>query len=174
MRRTAGVGIVLVLASAWLVLAAPAMARTRGKERLRGVVIATNQGGQRTVVSGWATFRGVLNATARIVEVANRPGDPDNVSRDNLVFARGTMRLVTTNRSFTPSVNPQTCANTVRIRQTAKVRGGTGAFRHASGRFTGILRGRGVTARNPDGSCSQQLAELLEVASFSMSGTLSL
>jgi hypothetical protein len=81
------------------------------------------------------------------------------------------MHLVITNKSFTPSVNPQTCAVKVRIRQTQRIQGGTGAFRHAAGSFAGTLRGRGVAARNPDGTCSEQMAQLLEVAVFSMRGT---
>jgi hypothetical protein len=57
--------------------------------------------------------------------------------------------------------------------KTQRIPGGTGAFRHAAGSFAGTLRGRGVAARNPDGTCSQQMAQLLEVAIFSMRGTLS-
>ena len=176
MRRkvTAALGTLLAIALTLVVTVAPAAARTTGRQSFRGVIVASGESGTRTVVSTVIVARGVVTGDGRVVEVANRPGDPDNVSRDNLVFARGTMHLVTTNRSFTPSINPQTCANTVRIRQTQRIQGGTGAFRHAAGSFTGTLRGRGVTARNPDGTCSQQLAQLLEVAIFSMRGTLTL
>jgi hypothetical protein len=172
MRRTAGVGIVLMFAL--LVLAPPAVARTRGKERLRGVVIATNQGGQRTVVSGWASFRGVLNATARIVEVANRPGDPDNVSRDNLVFPDGTMHIVNTNKPPTVTIDPMTCAYSVRLSQTTKITGGTRRFRRASGTSRGTIHDWGVGARKPDGSCDQQSASLIDVVDLAGHGKLSL
>jgi hypothetical protein len=173
MRRTAGVGTVLVLISVLLVSAAPAAAGTRGKERLRGVVIATNQGGQRTVVSGWAIFRGVLNATARIVEVANRPGDPDNVSRDNLVFAGGTMHIVSTNKPPTVTIDPMTCAYSVRLSQTTKITGGTRRFRRASGTTRGTIHDWGVAARKADGSCDQQSAPLIDVADLAGHGKLS-
>jgi hypothetical protein len=176
MRRevTAALGTLLAIGLTLVATVAPAAARTTGKQSFRGVIVASGESGTRTVVSTVIVARGVFTGDGRVVEVANRPGDPDNVSRDNLVFGRGTMHLVTTNKSFTPSVNPQTCANTVRIRQTLRIQGGTGAFRHAAGSFTGTLRGRGVAARNPDGTCSQQMAQLIEVAIFSMRGTLSL
>jgi hypothetical protein len=176
MRRevSAALGTLLAIGLTLVATVAPAAARTTGKQSFRGVIVASGESGTRTVVSTVIVARGVFTGDGRVVEVANRPGDPDNVSRDNLVFGRGTMHLVTTNKSFTPSVNPQTCANRVGIRQTARIQGGTGAFRHAAGSFTGTLRGRGVTARNPDGTCSQQMAQLIEVAIFSMRGTLSL
>ena len=176
MRRdiTTAVGTLLAIGLTLAATVAPATARTTGKQSFRGVIVASGESGTRTVVSTVIVARGVFTGDGRVVEVANRPGDPDNVSRDNLVFPRGTMRLVTSNKSFKASVNPQTCANKVRIRQTQRIQGGTGAFRHAAGSFTGTLRGRGVTARNPDGTCSQQMAQLLEVAVFSMRGTLSL
>jgi hypothetical protein len=175
MRRevTAALGTLLAIALTLVATGAPAAARATGKQSFRGVIVASGESGTRTVVGTLIVARGVFAGDGRVVEVPNRPGDPDNVSRDNLVFGRGTMHLVTTNKSFTPSVNPQTCANRVRIRQTQKIQGGTGAFRHATGSFTGTLRGRGVAARNPDGTCSQQMAQLLEVAIFSMRGTLS-
>jgi hypothetical protein len=170
--RTA-LGVLLAIGLTLVATVAPAAARTTGKESFRGVIVASGESGTRTVVTPLVVARGVFTGDGRVVEVANRPGDPDTVSRDDLVFPRGTMHLVTTNKSFTPSVNPQTCANTVRIRQTQRIRGGTGAFRHAAGRFAGTLRGRGVAARNPDGTCSPQMAQLVEVAVFSMRGTLS-
>jgi hypothetical protein len=175
MRRkvTATLGTLMACGLMLAPTAATARARTAGKQSFRGVIVASGESGTRTVISTLALARGVFTGAGRVVEIPNRPGDPDNVSRDELVFSRGKMHLVTKNRSFTVAVNPQTCATRVRIRQTQRIRGGTGAFRHATGRFAGTLRGRGVAARNPDGTCSQQMAELLEVAVFSMRGTLS-
>src|SRR4051812_25370893 len=109
----------------------------------------------------------------RDVEVASRPGDSPNVSRDDLVFPRGKIHIVNTSQPPMGSMNPQTCAGTVRIKQITKVRGGTGRFRHASGTFAGTLRGWGVAARKPDGTCEQQAELLLEVDVISMQGTLS-
>jgi hypothetical protein len=157
-----------------LVAVAPAAARTHGKQSFRGVIVASGQSGTRVVVSTLIVGRGVVKGDGRVVEVANRPGDPDTVSRDNLVFGRGSLHLISTTKSFVPSIDPSTCAETVRIRQTQRIHGGTGVFRHASGRFSGGIRGLGVAARNPDGTCSEQLPSLLEVAIFSMRGKLSL
>ena len=136
--------------------------------------MASGESGTRTVVSTLVAARGVFTGVGRVVEIPNRAGDPENVSRDDLVFSRGSMHLLTTTQSFVPSINPQTCAVQVRIRQTQKIEGGTGGLRHAAGSFAGTIRGHGVAARNPDGTCSQELPQLVEVAVFSMRGTLSL
>jgi hypothetical protein len=174
MRRelTAALGILLASGLTLAATVAPAGARTTGKQSFNGVIVASGESGTRTIISTLIVARGVFAGDGRVVEVANRPGDPDNVVRDNLVFPRGTMHLVTTNKSFTPSMNPQNCAAKTRIRQTMKIQGGTGAFSHAAGSFNGTIRGQGVAARNPDGTCSQQMDLLLEVSEFSMHGTL--
>src|SRR3954449_4284145 len=152
MRRevTAALGTLLAIGLTLVATLAPAAARTTGKQSFRGVIVASGESGTRTVVSTLIVARGVFTGDGRVVEVANRPGDPDNVSRDDLVFRRGRMHLVTRNNSFTPSVNPQTCVVEVRIRQTQRIKGGTGAFRYAAGSFAGTLSGRGVAARNAD------------------------
>lgn len=155
------------------IAAAPAAARATGKESFRGVLLASGESGTRVVFSTLIAAHGVFSGAGRIVEVANRPGDPDTVSRDDLVFPGGKMHLINTNKSFTASINPDTCAARIRIRQTAVVRGGTGRFRHAAGRFVGGVQGRGVAPRNPDGTCSQQGALLLEVDAVFGRGTLS-
>jgi hypothetical protein len=134
---TAALATLVAIGLTLVAIVAPAGARTTGKQSFRGVIVASGESGTRTVVSTLIVARGVLTADGRVVEVANRPGDPDNVSRDDLVFPQGRMHLVTTNKSFTPSVNPQTCANKVRIRQTQRILGGTGAFRQATGSFAG-------------------------------------
>lgn len=152
---------------------APAAARAGGKESFRGVLLASGESGTRVVFSTFLTAKGVFNGSGRIVEVANRPGDPDTVSRDDLVFPAGRMHLINTNKSFSASINPATCATRITIRQTAVIRGGTGRFRHAAGRFVGAVHGRGVAPRNPDGSCTQQGALLLEIDGVSGRGTLS-
>jgi hypothetical protein len=154
---------------------APAAARITGKESVKGVIVASGESGTRTVVSSMIVARGVFTGVGRIVEVENRPGDPENVSRDDIVFARGTIHIRSTNQSFKVlSLNPQTCALRVRIKQTTKVEGGTAKFSHASGSFAGTINGWGVAARNPDGTCSQQLTAVLEVDVLSTRGTLSI
>jgi hypothetical protein len=152
---------------------APAAARTTGRESIRGTIVASAESGTRTVLSSLFVATGAFRGTGRDAEVANRPGDPENVSRDDLVFAGGRIHILNTNQPPTSSVNQQTCAVTARIKQTIKVQGGTGRFRHASGRFAGTLHGWGVAPRNPDGTCSQQAELLLEADVISMRGTLS-
>jgi hypothetical protein len=128
--------------------------------------------GERSVVSGVVVASGVFNGGGRIVEIASQPGDPDNVNRDDLVFPDGTMHLVSTLVSATFSVDPRTCIVTATIEQTGVIDGGTGRFAAASGSFAGTLTGHGLARRNPDRSCSQDQALLIEVARFSASGTL--
>jgi hypothetical protein len=142
---------------------ASASARMSGRESFKGVIVTSGESGTRTAVStlfvAWGAFKGV----GRVVEVQNRPGDADNVSRDDLVFRQGRIHIVTSNGTPSMSFDPQTCAFKGRVPQTGKIQGGTGRFRHASGSLVGAGRARGVAAREADGSCSQQQAPLLEV-----------
>jgi hypothetical protein len=173
-RITAALGVVLAVGLTAATSVSPAAPRASGKESFRGVLVASGESGTRAVISTLIVARGVFTEAGRIVEVPNRPGDSRNVSRDDLVFPQGKMHLVSTNKSFRVTVNPNTCAVKVRIRQTGKITGGTGKFRHAHGTGTGGVRGRGVAARNPDGTCSQQGALILEVDLVFSHGTLSL
>jgi hypothetical protein len=129
--------------------------------------------GDRTVVSSIIVANGVFTGVGRIVEVANRPGDPDNVNRDDLVFGQGRMHIRNTNQAPEFSVDPQTCAFTARLKQTSKIQGGTSKFRHASGTFASGVRAWGALARNPDGSCNEQADPLLEADVVFARGTLS-
>ena len=149
-----------------------AAARTTGRESFKGTVIASGASGTRPVVSSLIVARGVFNGVGRVVEVENRSGDPDNVSRDELVFPAGAVRIRNSNQPPKLSLDPQTCAYTVSIKQTTRVQGGTGTFRHAEGRFAGAVHAWGVAARNADGACSQEADPLLEAATVSARGTL--
>jgi hypothetical protein len=176
MRRQA-TGMLGTLVAVGLMLVAsvaPAWARTTGRESFTGVIVASGESGTRTVVSSVFGATGVLNAVGRVVEVPNRPSDPDNVSRDDLVFRGNRIHILTTNGAPSMSLNPQTCAFKGRVPQTVKVQGGTGRFRHASGSFAGAARARGVAARAADGSCSQQQAPVLEVDAVSSRGHMSI
>jgi hypothetical protein len=175
MRRqiVAAVGVVLIIGLGLATVPSPATARTTGRLSARGVIVASGASGARTVVNTLFVTRGVFAGVGRIVEVPSRPGDPENLDRDELVFPQGTMHLLTTSRQPQLSVDPQTCAVTVRISQTSRVRGGTRKFRRALGRFAGTVRGWGVAARAPDGSCSQTAPPLLEVDDITTRGTLS-
>lgn len=174
MSRNARAALITMLAIATplTALAVPAAAQTTGKASFRGQIIAPAQSGSRTVVSSMIAFKGVFNGVGKIIEVPNRPGDPDNVSRDNLVFAAGTMHLVSTSQEPQITLDPQTCAGTVHINQTGKVHGGTRKFRHATGTFKATVDAYAVLARNPDGSCNQQADALLDADVVSGRGTL--
>jgi len=149
---------------------APAAASTTGRESFQGTIVKDESG---NVVSTRLVAIGVFTGTGRIVEVENRPGDPENVNRDNLVFPQGTMHIRSTNERPTISLNPQTCVITFRVKQTNRIEGGTRRFSHASGTFAGTVRAWAVAARNPNGTCNQQANALLEADVVSTRGTLS-
>lgn len=176
MRRNiiGAIGTALAIGLTITTAVAPAATGTVGKESFRGVLIVGGKRDTRNVTDTFVAADGVFSGHGRVVEVRNRPGDGNNISRDDLVFPQGKLHLVNTNKSFSASVNPKTCAARLAIRQTARIEGGTGRFRHATGTFVGGVRGRGVTFRNPDGTCSQQGALLLEVDLLSGHGTLSI
>ena len=161
-----GIGLMLIATST-------AAARTTGKESFRGTIIAPAESGTRKVVSTIIVAQGAFTGVGKIVEVDNRPGDPDNVTRDDIVFPSGTLHIRNTSQTPQFSVDQQSCAFTASVKQTTKIQGGTRRFRHASGTFTGGVRGWGVAARNPDGTCNQQADSLLEVDAVSARGILS-
>ena len=166
----------LVLAMAAVVVTPVAAATSvSGRELSRGQIIAVAHNGHRTVASSIIVLRGVFNGVGKVVEVPNRPGDPDSASRDNLVFAAGTLRIISLNNGQ-PQIrlNAQTCIGTVRIKQTTKITGGTGRFSHAHGTFKGLVRAYAALARNPDGSCNEQADVLLDSDVLSGHGTMSL
>jgi len=149
-----------------------ATAQTTGREVFKGVIVASGVSGSREIVSSVVVAKGAFRGIGRIVEVDNRPTDPDNVSRDDLVFRRGTMHIVVMNEAFEFSLNPRTCVFRVALQQTGTVEGGTGAFTRATGSFTGAVHAHGVVPRNPDHSCSDGAAPLVEVDIVSATGTL--
>jgi hypothetical protein len=155
-------------------VAANAAARSAGRESLEITIVASGASGTRTVVHTTVIAHGVLNGVGRDVELPSRPDDPPNVLRDKLVFRGGTIDVVATSGNPELSLDPQTCAGTIRLPQTAQAQGGTGRFRHASGHFKAVLQGWTVAARNPDGTCSQTADSLLEVAVISATGRLSI
>src|SRR5438876_289428 len=84
---------------------------------------------------------------------ADRRGDSAKVSRDDLVFAGGTLHIVNEDRGH-PSlaVNRRTCTATFKVPKTTTVDGGTGRFAGATGTFVGAVSGSGVARRRADGS----------------------
>ena len=114
-----------------------------------------------------------FNGVGRIVEVPNLPTDPDNVNRDDLVFADGAIHFVNTGLTFSFTINPRTCIGKVTGTQSITVAGGTGRFAHATGSFAGVLAAWAIAPRNVDGTCDVQNVPLLEVDHVSGTGSLS-
>jgi hypothetical protein len=164
---------VLLAAGVALAVAAPAAAQTSGSETFDGVIVTSGVSGERVVVNSVVVAKGVFSGVGRVVEIPNLPGDPDNVSRDDLVFAEGSIHIVSTIVDFSVSVNPHSCLGRATLQQTGEVTGGTGLFAAATGSFTATVTGPAILARNPDGSCSFEQAALHEVDRFATSGTLS-
>jgi len=144
-----------------------------GSETFTAVIVASGASGGRDVVASPVLARGVFNGVGRVVEIPNQPGDSDLVARDDLVFAGGTMHLVSVLQGASVSVDPRTCVIEVTLQQTTTVTGGTGRFSSAAGTFAATLHARAVAARSPDGSCSQDRAPVVEVDALSLTGTLS-
>ena len=163
---------VMLAAAIFAAFALGANATTSGNETVKVTLIVQTVAGERTVLTSVVRARGVFDGVGRIVEVANMPGDPDNVLRDDLVFANGSMHLVSTIVGGSQSLDPRTCRLTAAIQQTGEVVGGTGEFTAASGSFAGELLGSGTLARNPDGSCSQDTSRI-ETTQITSTGTLS-
>ena len=128
--------------------AAPAAA-TSGSQTVNGTIVASGVSGTRTVITSVVIFKGAFNGVGKIVEVDNLPGDPDNVNRDDLVFATGSMHIVNTIEDFAFSANPRSCV------------------------FTATVTGRGVLPRGSDGSCDPSRDPLHEVDMITATGTLS-
>jgi hypothetical protein len=166
-------GAVLAIAAA---PATPASAATSGSETLSGIIVfaavpATNT---RTVVSSVVLAKGVFKGVGRFVELPHLPTDPANVARDDLVFAGGTMHVLSTLGSLLSfSVNPHNCLFTGTQQLTLDVTGGTGQFADATGSFTGTVSALALLVRDPDGSCSFTQVPSHEVDKLAESGTLS-
>jgi len=94
-----GAGTALAISAA---AALPAAAATSGSETVNGILVTSGMSGTRTDISSVAVARGVFDGVGQIVEIPARPGDPANVSRDDLVYPEGTMHLVNTTVGFSP------------------------------------------------------------------------
>ena len=170
-RMRGALGVLLAVGMA-LAVAAPAAAAT-GSETFDGVVVTSGVSGDRVVVNSVVVAKGVFSGVGRVVEIENLPGDPDNVNRDDLVFAEGSIHIVSTIVDFSFSVNPHSCLGRATATATGEITGGTGLFAAASGSYTSTVTGSAVFPRNPDGSCSLEQNALHEEDRFAVSGTLS-
>lgn len=152
---------------------APAVAQTSGSETFTGHLVVSGRSGGREVVNSVIVARGVFNGVGRIVERPNLPSDPDNVSRDELVFAEGSLLIINMPLDASFTIDPQSCVARFTTHATTTVVGGSGRFSGASGSFTGTGTGHGLARRAPDGSCALDQAGLVEMDNITMSGTLS-
>jgi hypothetical protein len=152
---------------------APGLVRTSGSERFDGGLVVSSASGKRAVAGSVVAMSGVFTGVGRIVERPNRPGDSAQVSRDDLVFAAGTLHIANKDRGH-PSlaVNRRTCTATFKVPKTTTVDGGTGRFAGATGTFVGAVSGWGVARRRADGRCDQQHAALVEIDTVTGMGTL--
>jgi hypothetical protein len=176
MRTITKAGSVLLLTAACgVATASPALASASrsGPESGTGLIVASATTGTRQVLYSVVHLHGVFDGTGKIVEVPNLPSDPQDVSRDNLVFPQGTIRIKSTNLTFSVKVDPATCVGTARITQTSQVTGGTRTFADATGRFHSTIDGKAVLPRASGGTCNQNAAPLVEVDLIHASGRLS-
>jgi hypothetical protein len=167
----------VLVAATGLVLAGPsvtASAQTSRPETFEGFLVATGVSGDRVVLASSVRADGVFKGVGRIVEVPNLPTDPDNVARDDLVFAEGTLHLVSTSLDFqVNSFDPVSCKFSITVLQVATFEGGSGLFTGATGTGEGRVDGRGFAQRASDGSCSLDLPSRHEKDQVSGAGTLS-
>jgi hypothetical protein len=164
------VGTAVVVSAAQAV---PAAAATSGSETVSGTLVTSGVSGTRAVIGSVIIAKGVFDGVGRIAPVPNQPNDPPTVTRVDLVYSVGTMHLIATTVGFTYSRDPRSCLYKLSAQQTAEVTGGTGLFANAAGQFTQTFDGQGMSARNPDGSCSDSRPSVYEVDSIAASGTLS-
>src|SRR6266581_9347677 len=153
-------GIALAISAA---TALPAAAATSGSETVSGRLVTSGVSGTRTAISSVAVARGVFNGVGQIVEIPGQPGDPPNVSRDDLVYPEGTMHLINTTVGASFTVSPHNCLFRATLQDNSEITGGTGLFANASGTFTGTISPQGLLPRNPDGSCAAGQPSLHEV-----------
>jgi hypothetical protein len=167
--------LVAPLAVAGLGLVGPtatASAQTSGTESFQGFLVATGVSGERVVLASSIRLTGVFDGVGKIVEVPNLPSDPDNVSRDDLVFREGTLHLVGAVQDFQFSLDPRSCLARFTVSQVASFEGGTGLFSGATGTITGLAEGQGIAPRAPDGSCALDLLPAHERDNVSGTGIL--
>jgi hypothetical protein len=153
--------------------AATASAQASGTESFQGFLVTSGLSGERVVLATSVRATGVFDGVGKIVEVSNLPDDPDNVSRDDLVFPEGTLHLVSAVQDFQFSLDPRSCMARFTVQQLTSFEGGTGLFSGATGTGTGLVESRGIAQRAPDRSCALDLLPTFERDNVSGAGTLS-
>jgi hypothetical protein len=168
-------GVVAALAAIAISFAVPgsATATSSGKQAFKGVIVKSGASGTEKVVGSLVIAKGGFWGVGRVVETDNRPGDPDNVTRDDLVFPAGSIHIRNVNVDFSLSLNPKSCIYKIRVEQTGTFEGGTKRFANATGSYTGTVKALGRARRDPDGQCTLEQDPLFEVDRFAISGSLS-
>ena len=152
----------------------PAATATTGKQSFSGYIGAVGTQSDRRVVGSVVVAKGVYDGVGRVVERPNRPGDSGRVTRDDLVFPEGVIHIVSTQQHFAIKPDPVSCTFTAEVKQTTRFDGGTGKFAHATGSFTGGVRGTALARRTPAGACDQKHSPLFELDRFTASGTMTM
>ena len=143
-------------------------------EKIDGVLVAVpSPSGERQLLASPAVARGVFNGVGRFVELPSGDSGPILV---DAVFAAGTLKLEIINGDDgVLEINARSCIFMfVGPQEVHVVEGGTGRFKGATGNLVDTLTARGVAARNPDGSCDENQAPVIEVDTVTASGTLTL
>jgi hypothetical protein len=174
MGRLTRIALAVLITAGCLSVVGPAGAASAvsGRERFHGFLIATGVHGGRKVIATSIVARGVFDGVGRIKEVAPRPGDPENLDRDLLIFKKGTLHLRSRSWKFEIHINRKSCRARVIVSQTSRFAGGTGIFRGAHGTGSGTVRAIAVLHRNRHGGCSVRRPPVLEIDRVFGSGTL--
>jgi hypothetical protein len=168
-------GVIAALAAIGIsfAISAPATASTSGNQTFTGVIVKSGASGTERIVSSLVIAKGVFRGVGRDVETDNLPSDPDNVTRDDLVFRAGSIHIRNVNVGFSMPLDPKTCKYTVHVRQTGTFEGGTRLFATATGNYTATVSAFGRARRDLDGNCTLEQDPLYEVDMFAISGSLS-
>ncbi|MEA2494903.1 MAG: hypothetical protein QOJ29_2814 [Thermoleophilaceae bacterium] len=164
----------LVAIAITFAISAPATATTSGKQTFEGVIVVSGSSGTRKVVSSLVVAKGVFRGAGRVVEIEDVPGEPDNVLRDDLVFAAGTVHIRSVAGDPSLSLNPRSCIYSARVQSTGAVVGGTRLFAAATGNYAATVKAWGLARRDSAGKCTLDQQPLYEVDTFVINGSLSL
>jgi hypothetical protein len=95
------------------------------------------------------------------------------VNRVTLHFAKGTIRLVASER-FAWKLDVPSCSATASGGGTFTITGGTGAYRNATGKGTFTSRGVALGARNENGACLAKAQPAANYVIVTMTGAISI
>jgi hypothetical protein len=164
--------LVTVVVMLVTVSSASAVTLTSGSQTFNGGLVISSKAGKRKVIGSVIAASGVFTGVGRIVERPNHPGEGGNISRDDLVFAAGTIHIVNRARGMSLALDRGTCTARFKARQTTTVDGGTGKFAGATGTFAATVNGSGASRRKPDGRCNLQQGPAAEIDVVAAKGTL--